>query len=226
MAIASQVNKRTTISTAITSGSTTFTLSSAVFTNFTYGYLVVDYDNPALLEVISVSVSGSTATIVTRAQDGTSAQDHAIGAKVAWILTKSDFDRVANRTLGYAQITSDFTTTTTPTSVDVTGLSVAVTVPIGGARIKITAYAYGFYTSGATGVVTAMAIQEGATVLSQMRRDMELTNSPDVGIVVYTAVATAGAHTYKVTISQNGAGTLRVQAAPTAPAFILVENIE
>ncbi len=127
--------------------------------------------------------------------------------------------------LGYAEITADVTTTTVGSDVDVAGMSIAVTVPTGGRRIKITVFAAGFYASATVGNVTVLNIKEGSTVLSFMRRDMEVANSPDVGIVLYSAAVSSGAHTYKVAFSQNQAGILRVQAGATSPAFILVELI-
>jgi len=66
-------------------------------------------------------------------------------------------------TLGYAEITSGFTSTTTPAAVDITGLSVTVTVPAGGRRIKITGYASSCYSTGTAGTFVSVSILEDGT---------------------------------------------------------------
>jgi len=223
MAIATQTNKRTTISTAITSGSATVTLTSAVFVDFTSGYLTFDYDNPALLEVIKCSVSGSTVTITTRGQDGTSAQDHAIGAKVAWNLSKSDLDRVANRTLGYAQVTASQGTFTSET--DLTGLAVTVTVPTGGVQIRITGTAT--FQSSVTGDAVSLVIKEGSTYYQYATVGITTNSSGFKAVAIASFVATAGSHTYKLAALRGvGSGNITMYSDGNQPAFILVENIE
>lgn len=129
-------------------------------------------------------------------------------------------------TLGYDEITSDFTTTTVGSDVDVTDLAVTVTVPSGGRRVKITAYAYGFYTTATTGTAMFWTLKEGTTTLAFARRDSVVASDQSQFIMtMYSAVVSAGSHTYKMTVSQTQAGTLRVQAGATSPAFILVEMI-
>ena len=128
-------------------------------------------------------------------------------------------------TLGYAQITSDFTTATTPADVDVTGLAVTVTVPSGGRRIKITVFAPQFYTTQNTGQNLQVKIKEGADTLSYGLYKPQSTFDFTPMTVMYCTAASAGSHTYKVAMSQSAAGSLHILATATAPAFILVELI-
>ncbi len=91
MAYKIQLNKRTTITTGITASDLSLTLTSAVFANFTSDYLVIDYDNPTKLEVIKCAVTGTTVTISNRGQEGTSAQSHDAGAKIAYVFVPSHY---------------------------------------------------------------------------------------------------------------------------------------
>lgn len=127
--------------------------------------------------------------------------------------------------LGYTQITSTFNTTTTPTIVDVTNLTVTVTVPSGGRKIKITAYSPYMASSEAAGQDCLMYIREGSTTLTQTNFTVPVSNYSQSQIAIYVATATAGSHTYKVSVSQSGAGTLAFLAGTDHPAFILVEQI-
>lgn len=128
--------------------------------------------------------------------------------------------------LGYAEITSNFVANTTAVT-DVAGLSVTVTVPAGGRRIKITVYSRAMYNSGVGGTFLQAYIYEGSTLLQQA-----VFNTPGAGYaeplhMMYSGIPTAGSHTYKVAIKQPVAAgnTMTLEAASTYPAFILVELI-
>lgn len=132
-------------------------------------------------------------------------------------------------TLGYAQITSNWTSTTVGSHVDVTGLSVTVTVPEGGRRIKVTAFAPRTVTTNAG--ATSLAIREGSTILQNVVNNGVGAGQNFATIVQWTGTASAGSHTYKVSAGQNIAGTMTVYAdtggtyITTGAAFILVEAI-
>jgi hypothetical protein len=129
-------------------------------------------------------------------------------------------------TLGYAERTSNFTTTTGGSFVNVTDLSVTVTVPAGGRRIKITGYAPFLGSTQVAGLGIDLAVQEDATLLT-----MASFTTPVVGygshmVAISTFVPSAGSHTYKITAKQVTNGkTLTIAAAATSIAFILVELI-
>jgi hypothetical protein len=89
-------------------GATSATLSSAAFTNFTGDYLVIDYDNPSLLEVIKCNVTGTAVASATRGTNGTSDQTHAAGAKVMYGFVPSHY--AAHPTLEAKQANTTNTT--------------------------------------------------------------------------------------------------------------------
>src|SRR4030067_1563222 len=115
----------------------------------------------------------------------------------------ANFTELYSNALCYAEIISDFTTTTVGSAVDVTGLSVTVTVPSGGRRVKITAFAYGFYSETVANN-TSFLIYENSTQLQSSRRDNSLAGAtlPNPAISVYSSLATAGSHSYNVKIHQ------------------------
>jgi hypothetical protein len=121
--------------------------------------------------------------------------------------------------LGYAEITSNFSSSATPAVTDITGLSVTVTVPSGGRAVKITAYSR--YITG-NGTHT-LEIREGSTTLQS---GVAVGGAPVYfASVVSVHTPTAGSHTYKVSFSQSSAGTYTFRAGADFPAFILVELV-
>lgn len=227
-----------TIATGSTlnSGATSTTLTSGNFGSPSGTQLyVVDYDIPGSAEIISATVAGTAMTSITRGLSGGAAgtTNHAASAKIGAIFVPQHYAALVDGsgwstsaiTLGYAQITADFTSSAVSTATDVTGLSVTVTVPSGGRRMKITAYGAQFTTSGVAGTAINAAIQEGATQLANNTYRINTSNYGVPMIAMYSAVPTAGSHTYKVTMTQNAAGTMSLGASATTPAFILVELI-
>jgi hypothetical protein len=92
MAYTLQFGKTTTLASVMSDSETSSaTLSSAAFTNFTADYLVLDYDVPAKREVIKCTVTGTAISSITRAQEGTSAVEHAAGAKVGYNFVPSHY---------------------------------------------------------------------------------------------------------------------------------------
>jgi hypothetical protein len=91
MAYTLQLNKKTTITTGIDSDDTAIKLTSAVFTNFTADFLVIDYDNPTKLEVVKGDVTGTAVTVTGRGQEGTSAVAHDAGAKIAYVFVPTHY---------------------------------------------------------------------------------------------------------------------------------------
>lgn len=125
-------------------------------------------------------------------------------------------------TLGYAQTTSTFTLSssqTTPTQV--TGLSITVTIPSGGRRIKITAYTYACSPSAG---VADLQIWDG-TVNSGTLLQQSNSSSNQGVVVIATHTPPSGSKTYNVGIVNSGANNVVVAAAATSPAYILVEAI-
>lgn len=132
---------------------------------------------------------------------------------------------VQNSYLGYAQITTSFTTGTSGSYVDVTGLTTTVIVPAGGRRVKITFYVSGMSTNAAATCSVAMSIFEGATQITYAYNVQAGTDYAQQNTAIAVITPTVGSHTYKAAIYCSTAGTLSLFAGTSAPAFILVELI-
>lgn len=133
---------------------------------------------------------------------------------------------VAAPTLGYAQITSSFTMNTGTTPVLVTGLSITITVPAGGRRVKVTAWANQIHEISGSNV-PIVSLWDGTvgsgTQISRMLGPNNATGWPGSMIAVVTPAA--GSKTYNVGMSNNGAGTAELEASSTYPAFIMAELV-
>lgn len=131
--------------------------------------------------------------------------------------------------LGDTTKTTAFGPTATSTSdVDVTGLTITVTVPAGGRSLKITAFGGAYAQSGGIGTVYGVIkIKEGATVLANASVVPSVANFPFGWTVVAQVDApTAGSHTYKVAVANNTTGpNFTLDASATGPMLLLVELI-
>jgi len=128
-------------------------------------------------------------------------------------------------TLGYSEATAQQAGITTIT--DLTNLSTTVTVPAGGRRIKITLHGN---FNGSTANLGQISIREGSTVLNVKRQPFNGTGGyPSAVTVMYSAVVSAGVHTYKGSLAlAHGTGTVSLEADAATnygAAFILVEAI-
>lgn len=133
-------------------------------------------------------------------------------------------------TLGYAQITTPVALTGAATLQDVTGLTVTVTIPAGGRKIKITGFAPGFKTDGAAASILTFAILEGSTVLATSVSNEPVAGYNILGFAMAILTPSAGSHTYKISVAvSSGNATVAAGATPGAAAngaaFILVEAI-
>lgn len=125
-------------------------------------------------------------------------------------------------TLGHAQITSGFGTTSS-TAVQVTGLSASVTIPAGGRRVKITVYCP--YLTQTTTTIPIVTIWDGTVASGTQLNEFRAKPGDHQGVVAMAVVTpSAGAKTYNAGVSTT-AGTITFNAAATTPAFILVETI-
>lgn len=129
--------------------------------------------------------------------------------------------RDAGGTLGYAQATVSQTGITNLT-VDLTGLSVAVTVGTG-RRIRISAEVIEWTRTAGTVTFVLLGINEGATVLTL--KTIGINNNYNGATASVILTPSAGSHTYKLTGRTDVGGTVTMSATATAPAYILVEDI-
>lgn len=131
--------------------------------------------------------------------------------------------------LGYSQITSNFDTVST-SPVLVTGLSSTVTIPAGGRSLEITVFSY-FVQNNVALHLSLVSLWDG-TVGSGTQiggaNIYAINNSTGSSVCMVTHVnaPAAGSKTYNVGFaSDSGAATARINAAASAPAFILVKLI-
>ena len=124
--------------------------------------------------------------------------------------------------LGYAQIITTLSSITT--AVDLTGLSVAVTVPAGGRDVLITGYFPGI-TSTVTSDRADISVKEGSTVLNSAFTSVGAQGC-SATILARVPAPSPGSHTYKLNMGRTGTGLLSIYSdASLAQAFILVELI-
>lgn len=122
--------------------------------------------------------------------------------------------------LGYAEVIANQTGITT-SDVDITGLSVTVTVPEG--RRLLISGKIDVATTAGTGAQTELKIKEGATQLQRGKIEAPPATSESVEVNVIIS-PTAGTHTYKLALV-TGNGTVTMVATTQLPAYIVVEDI-
>lgn len=130
-------------------------------------------------------------------------------------------------TLGYAQSTSTFSNAPgSDTYADITNLSVTVTVPAGGRRCMIEGFIPSINSSAAGGNTVTLAIRESTTQLAATVNQIVTASYNITGIINYSAVLSAGSHTYKLSLKTSAAATVATTGvSATAPAYILVTAI-
>jgi len=121
---------------------------------------------------------------------------------------------------GYAQVTANQTTITA--LVDLSGLTVTVTVG-SGRRIRITGYV--LLSTTVSGDTFSVAIREGSTTLQVAQLTTTSTAQAQTLHPAVVLTPSAGPHTYKLSASRVGTGTVTSNAGATFPAFILAEDI-
>lgn len=185
-----------------------------------YVAIVLDPDS-ATEEIVWLTAytSGQLTGTISRGQEGTTGVAHPSGT---WRHgpTAQDFAGPIG-TLGYAQVTSNQGSITT--AVDLTGLSVTVTVG-SGRRIKISAEIMASNDTATSGII--LYIVEGSTFLQEIW--MPETTAGWALTLIGSVILTpsAGSHTYKLQMARNGTiGTVTANATANSPAFILVEDI-
>lgn len=130
--------------------------------------------------------------------------------------------RDAGGTLGYAQVTAGQASITA--EVDLTSLAVTVTAGTG-RMLRLSGRCMA--QSSVANDSIQLRIKEGATVLQIAQMTVPKAN---VSEFIYESVVlsspSAGSHTYKLTMQRSlGTGNVVMDAGPTFPAYILVEDI-
>lgn len=128
-------------------------------------------------------------------------------------------------TLG-SSVPSTFFASASTTAIQVTGMTISVTIPTGARKIKITLFATGLYSTGAIGDVNLSlwdgVVGSGTRILDVNSSGLPLSN-PNTGMGIVVITPAAGSKTYNAAIQMNGGGggTANIQAS----SFILVEVI-
>ncbi len=199
-------NKTLTSPTISSPTITNATISTDTITGFTTSNTGTIYGISISAGVLSTANSIAAGTIV---QNGVAASQLATSAI----------------TLGESQVTTGQASITTET--DLTGLSVTVTVPAGGRKVKITASVV--IDNSVTTDTSIVYIKEGSTYL-QSRITWQASGYKPLEFS-WTGTPTAGSHTYKVSLARNsGTGTTSSNAGVVAStvlgyAFIRAEAV-
>ena len=139
------------------------------------------------------------------------------------IVTANKMNQIPKGVLGYAFRTSNITNLSGG-PVDLTDLSVQVTVPAG-RLIRVVGYVRA-WPGPAQGDLANFLVREGDDILG-IKRLIAATNNQAEGGTVETLIRpSAGTHTYKLSFQQvSGTSDWEVQASAAVPAYILVEDL-
>lgn len=179
--------------------------------------------NSQLLAIITV-VSGFTSITNSTIKDmrtlaGAAVPPNSIGA------TSLSTSAI---TLGYAQITGNVTLTAPTSDTLITGLTLAVTIPTGGRRVKITAYTPALFSSNPNASTTLSvwdgAVGTGTQLQSFTHSSGTVASDQLTANLIAVVTPSAGSKTYNLGMKTT-AGNAVCVASNTAPAFILVEAI-
>lgn len=212
-------NKTLTSPTISSPVITNATITTDLITGYTTSNTGTVYGIPVTTGVINTAGTINGASLVAASVGSTALATNAV---------QSNQLATSAITLGYAQITGLFGTTSA-TAVLVTGLTATVTIPSGSRKIKVTVYSRLLSSSVVNATVTA-SIWDGTVGGTQIAdfvlQENQTTGNPINSGMTMIAVVTpsAGSKTYNVGL-QTSLGTANIYALPTSPAFILVEAI-
>lgn len=137
------------------------------------------------------------------------------------VLTKANFDKLPGGWIGYVPMTADHTGITT--QVDITGLTVTVTVNTS-RRIRIYAE-MSMQSSSVDDLWETHIYEDGVDVALREWRPTP-ANVAETAIISTVRTPSAGSHTYKIRGGRGfGAAGTWVVNGTSKPAYILVEDI-
>lgn len=173
-------------------------------------------------EVFGVSFSTNT-TIVVQVPDGYLIPTSGGVSALAYSTNNAPLGfPPLGSVIGYAQIGADFTSTSVTTFVDISGTSVTVYVPAG-RKVEIEGWSPRVITSGVTNI--SLGIFEGAAQYSEAETQQTAGNVNTQAIAKAIIYPTAGSHTYKLSIYQGAAGTMRFGGTTISPGYISVKLV-
>ena len=216
---------QTTLAASCTNAATTITVTSAAGLPTLGNFMLrIDDASPATtFEYVECTAVAGAVLTVTRGAEGTTGIAHNAGAFVGNDLTAAMLQRsVSLGTLAFATVTADQGTFFGST--DITGVAATFTA-LAGRRYSI-AVKIAYSSTVAADVVQTM-INEGVTQIDIAYHSLATAGQSEYVYYVAVVTPTVGAHTYKV-VAQRAAGTGLITmraAAPSGPAYILVEDI-
>jgi len=123
--------------------------------------------------------------------------------------------------LGSASVTASQVVTSNLTDVDLTGLTITVTIPTGGRTLIL--YAYGTFDCATSTTLHRLKIKEGSTVLQSVEGQEQTVNiRRNLHCLAVVSAPTAGSHTYKATYNNNQPGGANLYADAVGNKAIIV----
>lgn len=123
--------------------------------------------------------------------------------------------------LGLAEVTTGQTGITT--EVDLTGLSVTVTVPSGGRRVKVSSFIN--INNVSNGGSTALFLYKDGTQVQLSQINNATGGYTQSQALLFSEIPTSGSHTYKLRMSKAAGTSTGLIASSTQPAQLLVELV-
>lgn len=168
-----------------------------------------------------MAVSGSTATV--QFPEGCSAPTSGGISAVAYSTQANPFG-FPKRPITKLEtiLQSDFTTTTTPGTVDISGHSITYNAT-GKETIRLKFSPYYLATTGGAATFLQVYVRDGSTAIATKGTSTANANHAYSFSIEVDYKPTAGSHTFVASCSQNAAGTLTHKAAATSPSLFSLE---
>lgn len=204
-----------------------------VGTGITYTAVSNNAASPSLAaNSVRIAIVVTNGSAITSLNQGSTIVTAPVASSVIYSVTDSLGNLIypANpnpTVVGYRQITSNFTTTSTSV-VQVPGLTAQVNIPVAGRRYKITAYTPSLYSSSTTvgGVMSIWSGTVGSGTQLNATQGFGNSSGGDAvtsGIVSAIINPSVGLQTYNVGAFSAAAATTTLVGGATTPAYVLVE---
>lgn len=141
------------------------------------------------------------------------------------VLTAANFNRMPGGGIGWAVVTSGQTNIGNGSMVDLTNLSVAVTV---GTNRLIRVEGWALFQAGTSATNIDFAIRESTTTLADHQNTEMFGAGSVIGTVYASCLLVApsgGAHTYKLSVQFSANTNNALIATATTPAHILITDL-